>query len=144
MIVHGHFGERGRPNLTVGVRLLRLRKYGPITFMVDTGATRTVLSFEDARGLGVSYASLAQAGAGRMVTGSVGFFPESAELIFEDVQAGLSHALGLQIGIRQRLSSGDPALPSLLGRDILENFRLVMDRREGVLSLALNLPLDMS
>ena len=114
--------------------------------MVDTGATRTVLSFEDARGLGVSYASLAQAGAGRMVTGSVGIFPESAELIFEDVQAGLSHALGLQIGIRQRLSSGDPALPSLLGRDILENFRLVMDRREGVLvlSLALNLPLDMS
>ena len=79
-----------------------------------------------------------------MVTGSVGIIPESAELIFEDVQAGLSYALGLQIGIRQRLPSEAPALPSLLGRDILENFRLVMDRREGVLSLALNLAPDMS
>ena len=79
-----------------------------------------------------------------MTTGSVGIIPESAELIFEDVQAALFHALALQIGIRQRLPNEEPAFPSLLGRDVLEKFRLVMDRREGVLSLALNLALDMS
>ena len=113
---------------------------GPVTFLVDTGANISVLSFTDASRLGVDYDRFDNCSAGT-VTGAGGV--ESAAYL---VKAGISlsdaedHggqlAFSISIGVAQsgplRPEAGDY---SLLGRDVLNEVRLVVERRRNTLTL---------
>ena len=128
MVINGYFGEQGRPLVNVGVQLPgTLRKIRSVSFLVDTGADRTLLSYEDAHRLRVSYANRGNPVRCSGVGGPVGVFPERAVLIFKGT-VGRLLMLELEIGILQRVPDAE-SIPSLLGRDLLDEFRLVVDRR---------------
>lgn len=110
-----------------------------IEFLVDTGATRTTLLDKDAIFLGLDYSNLKK--YNQNVSGIGGsvetFIIDDATLILGSKQIHLSifvvrHALG-------NLNKEDKIkilrIPSLLGRDVINRFRLVFDKQENNLFL---------
>ncbi len=110
-----------------------------IEFLVDTGATRTTLLDKDAIFLGLDYNNLRK--HNQNVSGIGGsvetFIIDDATLILGSKQIHLSvfvvrHALG-------NLNKEDKIkilrIPSLLGRDVINRFRLVFDKQENKIFL---------
>ena len=112
---------------------------GPVTFLVDTGANISLLSLADATRLGVDYAKFSNCNAGT-VSGTGG-----AESVAYMVEAGISlpDADGgerLSFNIRIGVAQSGPRRPeardySVLGRDVLNEVRLVVERRRNLLTL---------
>ena len=112
---------------------------GPVTFLVDTGASISLLSLADATRLGVDYAKFNNGSAGT-VSG-----PGGAESVAYLVEAGISlpDAEGgerLNFNIRIGVAKSGPRRPqardySVLGRDVLNEVRLVVERRRNILTL---------
>jgi len=126
----------GRPYVAASVSVPRLGRRRLVTFLVDTGADVTVIHAQDQAALGIDAArdlsvrSSIQLGG---IGGTSTPFVENCEFRFihED-------------GVRQTLSvpAYFPVLTvvnepyeSLLGRDVLENFRLTFEQRAGLLVL---------
>ena len=112
---------------------------GPVTFLVDTGANISLLSLADATRIGVDYANFNNCSAGT-VSGTGG-----AESVAYLVEAGISlpDAEGgeqLNSNIRIGVAKSGPRRPeardySVLGRDVLNEVRLVVERRRNMLTL---------
>src|SRR4051794_13573744 len=120
--------------LAVVVQLPAWSTSGDIDFLVDTGASRTVLHPADAYRLRVPFDDLVPAEHARAWgTGGVAAYAEEpASLRFVD--AGRPFDLDFRIWI----ALPDPynvRLPSLLGRDVLQYFRLTVDLREPLVTL---------
>lgn len=145
MTILGEFrAERppASPEAVVHARVsLTPGRFAEVTFLIDTGADCTMLSPSDTanvlppgspldwendpslrrvRGVG--------AGASRVIT-------RDGVIAFEDEERGLV----LQEGVRFFLAepAAGAGLPSLLGRDVLENFRLTVSTRESQVTLEL-------
>lgn len=110
-----------------------------IEFLVDSGASRTTLLDKDAIFLGLDYSNLKK--HNQNVSGIGGsvetFIIDDATLILGSEQIHLSvfivrHALG-------NLNKEDKIkilrIPSLLGRDVINRFRLVFDKQENKIFL---------
>ena len=131
MLIEGHFGEQGRPRVAVRVVFPRLGKDAQVSFVVDTGADESLLSEADAEKMKIDYSALEKptddcAGVG----GSLGVHHEEAYLVFDDGSS--RRAFQIELGIAER---GSGQFPSLLGRDILDKARTVVDPTRGELSL---------
>jgi hypothetical protein len=126
----------------VGVRVsLPTLNLGPrvINFVIDTGASTTCLHPLDAVLIGIAVDRLERAtGWARSETrtgigGNVRYSVVPAVYGFEDEDGS---ALVFEQDIRvAQFSSATAELPSLLGWDLLQNFRVSMDRRENDVSL---------
>ena len=64
-------------------------------------------------------------------------YPEDAMLIFED-RKGRRLAFNIEINVAERKSDARFQLPSLLGRDILDEFQLMIDRKRDILRLSID------
>ena len=113
---------------------------GPVTFLVDTGANISVLSFTDAKRLGVDYDRLENRSAGT-VTGAGGA-ESAAYLVRASVSLSDADDGGgpLSFSISIAVAQSGPRRPeagdySLLGRDVLNEVRLVVERRRNMLTL---------
>jgi hypothetical protein len=112
---------------------------GPVTFLVDTGATISVLSLADATRLYVDYAKFNNCSDGTLSG------PGDTESDVYLVEAGISlpYADGgerLNFNIRIGVAKHGPRRSgardySLLGRDVLNEVRLVVERRRNRLTL---------
>ena len=138
MIIQGHFGERGRPRVVVRLQLPRFQNDAQVSFVVDTGADQSLLSEWDATNkLGIDYDRLNGYTSCEGVGGSLGVYPEDAMLIFED-RKGRRLAFNIEINVAERKSDARFQLPSLLGRDILDEFQLMIDRKRDILRLSID------
>ena len=133
MLIEGQFGELGRPRVAVRVVFPRLGKDAQVSFIVDTGADASLLSEADAVKMKIDYSALEQpdeiAGGG----GLLGVHHEEAILVFDDGSSSLP--IPIHLGIAERGSSTALQFPSLLGRDILDKARTVVDPTGGELIL---------
>lgn len=136
MVVHGSFGAFGRPQIVARVQLPRLSKEAQIAFVVDTGADQSLLSAGDSvTKLGVDYQTLRCPTDCYGVGGPLVTYPENARIIFGARDAAW-RAFEVEIGIAEYKPDAAGEFPSLLGRDILDEFRVVVDRKNGELYLS--------
>lgn len=125
MVITGFFDRFGRPAVEVRVSLASLNVDGVLQFIVDTEADQTLIAYEGAAGPGVDferYDPESAVGSVR-VGGSLRVYPEKGRSIFRD--AGDNHH-PFHVTLVVAESNPDGWIPSLLGRDILKWFRVVI------------------
>lgn len=136
-MLRGRFGDTsGRPYLEGRLVLPRLQVQGDISFIVDTGADRTVLMPVDALRLGVDYTKLTGGKPTVGVGGIAKMFQESGAAVFLEGSRTL-HLYFIEV----RIASFTPEIadiPSLLGRDVLDRWRMHYNPATGSLTFKVN------
>ena len=109
-----------------------LRFDGPITFRVDTGADRTCIAPNDLLAYGADLASLEKfpTSVASGIGGRVTFYEVPGVLSFDD---GV-HEYLYDVTVTVPKPEEVPPLPSLLGLDILEHWRMTYDRKANMLT----------
>ena len=144
-MLNGRFGHRtGRPYVDGRVIFPRLGMRGDISLLVDTGADASLLSAADALNVGVEFHRLATRsealGIGRVF---VPTYTEPAVIVFSDPSAGIWAYRGhIEIvapepdDCTRRTADPEesPKMPSLLGREILDRWRMTYDPSHPVLT----------
>lgn len=122
-MILGRFGDTTGSPYVEGVLILpRLAVSTKVSFLLDTGADRTVLHPADAIRLRLDYSALTATIKSTGIGGSSRNFVESATVLFED-GAGM-HVYRIPICIPP-VTRASRKLPSLLGRDIVNRWRMV-------------------
>ena len=139
-MIIGNFDRGGKPTVTGSVTFPVLhRERAPVVFVLDTGADVTCIHDEDAGRLEIPFDQLRNIdGSARGVGGKQEYYLEPAHLTFVD--DNIVRAYDIQLRIAKPTEDledtgeeeGDPerqtiGLPSLLGRDILNNWFIVYD-----------------
>ena len=133
-MVRGTFDAKGRPYVWAQVLLPGL-DWGGVSFMFDTCADHTVLMPKDAAVLGVDHALLPDPEETLGVGGLAETSQEDARIVFADSNVRAVYVYDMPVRIL--LPSGNPSemrLPSLLGRDIINRWRVVYDQSVPELS----------
>ena len=113
--------------------LPRLSIEGDISFLMDTGADSSILMPGDAKKLGIDFGTLNGDRVCGGIGGSVHCYLEPALLAFSD--------LGVAVHVYQQdidIMHHDPEMedvPSLLGRDILDHWKIVYDPQEKKIAI---------
>lgn len=123
------------------MQITKLGSGGVVRFIVDTGADQTLIGYEDATDLGVDFEQYDQDSSVESigVGGPLRTYPEGGRLLFHDAD-GNQHPFVVTLAVAECSPSG--WVPSLLGRDILRWFRVVVSEPENEVSLTR--PLDWS
>jgi hypothetical protein len=126
-MITGRFGDTsGRPFIEGRIYLPRLGISGDISFLMDTGADTTTLMPDDIMRLAIDFDALEGDFACVGVGGAVHCYTERAILAFTDPGKTV-YAYELS---ELCLMNADPQMDgvhSLLGRDILDNWRITYD-----------------
>jgi len=128
-MISGRFGDTTTaPYVEASVYFPRLKIRGYVSFLVDTGASGTVLMPADTKKLSVDFGTLRNPTVSHGIGGFSKGFNEQVVLGFTDRR----HVYGYEIEIEVASPAGEnELLPSLLGRDILDRWRLVIDHSNG-------------
>ena len=131
-MLRGHFNRRtGRPYLEGRLRLPRLGIEGVVQFLVDTGADDSLLSPGDASAAGVDFSALRSRSTALGLGGAVECYVEPATIAFVgDDDIRYSYNMELEIAAMQPETMG---LPSILGREVIDRWRMVYDPTMDVL-----------
>ena len=122
-MITGYF-ENGRPHVSAHVEIRRLNIRGTIPLLVDTGADNTCIHPKDGAELRVPYTSLNRPTTVRGIAGRSQRYLEDAVISFRDSLGSpvFRYRVTVRIG---KPDNVDPRLPSLLGQDILRNWRTI-------------------
>lgn len=123
-MLRGRFGNTsGRPYIAGRLVIPRLNLRSDISFLVDTGADSTVLLIDDAAKMKIDYTRLRRGKHDSVgIGGTMRPYVERAIVTFEEAGKRL-YAYEIQLAIapfHQQLRR----VPSLLGRDILDRWRM--------------------
>lgn len=138
MLVGGFAGPARNPYVEGTLSLPRLRlRDAQVTFLVDTGASRCFLSSTDAARLGMTPGSLSGEAVVFGLGGSEACYVEQGYIAFRDEDERLIHYYAVDLLISRRPASlAGPApigsVPSLIGMDILRDWRLRISQSEDV------------
>ena len=134
-MIIGRFDQRGRPFIRGRLIIPRLQVDSPVDFMVDTGADVTCLHPGDLRPLGIETRFVPDGSAieASGIGGSGRYFEEIAVLQFEDETETRYYAINLYIAEPNQHMEG---LPSVLGRDVINRWRIIYDPEIGQLECA--------
>lgn len=134
MRLNGYFraGPLEGAYITAMLSLPKLRLRQRLDLLVDTGATKTTILDRDAQSIGISYSKLARSKLPLLgLGGSVEtYIAKDAELYFR-TQRGTEHkeVLTELLVVKHTLRDENiMRIPSVLGRDILNKYRLIYDR----------------
>lgn len=135
-MIRGEFGPAGQPYVEGFLTLPRFGLSRNITFLVDTGAHATCIHPRDGMAAAIPFNQLENPVTSDGVGGPATYFRERAVLEFVDGEAREIHSYEVDVLIAK--PAADPMhsinrLPSLLGRDIIDRWRMVYDRTDGVL-----------
>lgn len=132
-MLQGRFGDTtGRPYIEGRLILTSRGLTSDVSFLVDTGADSSMLMPVDALRIGVDYGGLRRAVESVGIGGSARTFVEEATLVFSEPGRFLYVYL-----IELRIAPPSPDimdLPSLLGRDVLDCWRMTYDPGKGQLA----------
>lgn len=126
MIV-GQFDSFGRPYVVCRLIIPRLQVSSRIFFLLHTGADSTGLHPRDARAARIPFAQLGNRRDSRGIGGRSSYFREPAILSFSDGAMVRIYEVGLLIAEPNDTNEG---LPSLLGRNVINHWRMVYDPSE--------------
>jgi predicted aspartyl protease len=131
-MIRGRFGDTTTsPYVEASVYLPRLNIRGYVSFLVDTGASGSVLMPPDSKKLGVRFSRLINPMKSHGIGGFSDGFNEIAVLGFSDGH----HVYGFEIELEIAEPTRDNKdLPSLLGRDMLNRCRVVADYKNNTLT----------
>lgn len=131
-MLKGRFGSTtGRPYFDGRLVLPRLKISGDVSFILDTGADVSVLMPLDAGRPKIDYASLSDTTDTLGIGGLSKDFVEPAFLAFTDSGVTL---YAYEISLHIATASPDiMKVPSLLGRNILDNWTITYDKPNGIL-----------
>jgi len=127
LALSGRFGDTtGRPYLEGRLVFPRLNLRGEVSWLVDTGADESMLMAADALRFGVDYSQLRASPSQSVgIGGAMSSFVEDAILVFtERGTVAYVYYLSLEIAPFSREIQD---LPSLLGRDILDRWRMTYE-----------------
>jgi hypothetical protein len=120
-MIYGSFDQYGRPYVQGRLFIPRLQIGGFLDLLVDTGADCTCLHTGDGIRLNIPYETLQNAVSIGGVGGNNSYFNESIVLFFVDENRIRAHFIDIAIARPRR---SNLTLPSLLGQDILRNWRM--------------------
>ena len=104
-----------------------------IEFLVDTGASRTTICDKDAIRLGIDFGKLEKLGEGMLGIGGVvdTYVLKDVKLVFrrEDDKSHVQNFERIYILKHAVLDEKIMRIPSILGRDILNKYALIYDKR---------------
>lgn len=131
-MLRGRFGDTtGRPYIEGRLLLPRLGLSADVSFLVDTGADATVLMPADVGQMGLDVGQLTNRSESVGVGGRSRQFVEPAAVMFlEDGRQLHAYFIDLRIAEGAELLR----LPSLLGRDVLDRWRMVYDPQRAELT----------
>ncbi|MYC31993.1 MAG: hypothetical protein F4X64_02315 [Chloroflexi bacterium] len=135
MIV-GEFDPSGRPTVEGHLTLPRFGIFRTINFLVDTGADSTCIHPRDGAPARIPFDLLGGSVPSSGVGGTVTYFRELAVLEFLDVEAREIHKYELDVFIAKPEPDSRHSinrLHSLLGRDVLDRWRMVYERTDNLL-----------
>ena len=125
-MLRGRFGDTsGRPYMEGHVLLPRLGLSGNVSFIFDTGADTSLLMPLDAQRMGIDYGLLGNELSTLGIGGESENFTESAYLVFVGDEALYGYAIDLHIC---KPAEELMTIPSLLGRDIIDRWRVTYDK----------------
>lgn len=135
-MLKGRFGNTSHiPYIEGYIVFPRFRLRGNVSFIVDTGADNCVIMPADARRFGIDFAKLRHPRHCIGLNGLAKTFEERALVTFADTRSVYTY------NVKVDFVSPNPDLektPSLLGRDILERWRMVYDPSRKTLSFKVN------
>ena len=123
-MILGEFDDRGRPFVKGRLVAPRLGIDESVLFLLDTGADVTCLHPADAMNVGLAFEHLRNRVSYRGVGGTSPYFVEPAILSFTDKRQARLYAVQLLIA---EPNESNEVLPSLLGRDVINNWRIDYD-----------------
>ena len=125
-MLRGRFGDTsGRPYIEGHVLLPRLGWSGNVSFIFDTGADTTLLMPLDAQRMGIDYGMLENEVPTLGIGGESTNFSESAYLAFVGDDALYGYEIELHVC---KPAEELMTVPSLLGRDIIDRWRVTYDK----------------
>jgi hypothetical protein len=132
-LIIGTFDEdTHRPYIHCDVYLPRLNAWGEISFLLDTGADRSLITSGDAHKLMIPYVELIGNSEMAGIGGTIHCFSERAILGFRDRTKRL-FVYDIMIDITDDGPYTDE-IPSLLGRDVIDRWCIVYDPQKGILN----------
>jgi predicted aspartyl protease len=138
-MLRGRFGDTtGRPFIEAHVHLVRPGIRFNLSFLVDTGADRTLITPMEGARMGLDYSKLRPGRTLEGLGGSVKGYEEPAILTFEESRKRLvsyTFEIGIAEPRRIRRSQHPEDVVVLLGRDVLQNFAMSYNQRREHLSL---------
>ena len=125
-MIIGRFNDQGRPHVRGRLFIPRLDIDLEIDFLLETGADSTCLHPGDLE-YEIAQETIGRAVEATGVGGTSRYFEETAVVFFEDETALRSYVISLYIA--------EPIehLPSVLGRDIINQWRMVYDPANDML-----------
>ena len=131
-MILGSFDQFGRPYVQGRLSFPGLNLDGYIDFLVDTGADNTTIHPRDAIMMGVNHAGLTRSARPSIgVGGTTTTYEEPAVIIFDDGQFLQIYISDVSVAAPRQHNM---QFPSLLGQDIMKNWRIVHDKPRGRLT----------
>ena len=132
-MIAGYFSAQGIPFVESRLSIPRLGIAGRVNFLVDTGATDTLLHPRDGSNLRIPFADLGNPTRRLGIGGTRTYYTESAVALFLD-SSGEWQRFDVELRVSPPETDSD-YLPSLLGRDVLNKVRMDYDFPERRLEL---------
>ncbi len=138
-VIGGWFDTRERPRVRARLFVPRFGVSGRIDFLVDTGATVTTLHPDDGRRIGCPFDELREPFALVGVGGRSAYYREPALIVLAGSRGDYTFDITLMIAKPEPPSASNPRpvvnrLPSLLGRDVLNQVQMDYDFPAGRLN----------
>ena len=131
-MITGFFSSRGRPYIYGTVTLPRFGVSADVPFLVDTGADSSCLHFSHTSELAVPESSLGNESYVGGIGGTAAYYRESSTVTFT-YGPGRIYEVSYDIDLDLSYSDETLGLPSLLGRDILDNWHIEYSRKRNLL-----------
>ena len=135
-MIIGFFSAIGRPYILGTVTLPRFDVSTDVYFLLDTGADSSCLHFEDTSNLAVPESSLSNQSSVGGIGGTAAYYREPAMVTFAYGSEGIDE-VSYNIDLDLSYSDETIGLPSLLGRDILDDWHIEYSRKRNLLRCAI-------
>ena len=132
-MIPGRFGNTtGRPYVNGRLLLPRLQLSTNLSFLVDTGADLSTLMPADGLTIGIDYQALINSRVVGGLGGNARCFQEAAVIVFDEPNRTLIRSYFITLIIPQ-VHPDLMRMPSIVGRDILDRWRMNYDPSKNVL-----------